>query len=472
MKKLHRYILSLLPGPFIGWLSMLMFLLVMQFLIKYLPDLVGKGLPPLVVTELIAYNLAYMVVLAVPMAILVAAFTAFGKLSESNAYVAIKSAGVSLPQLMWPTVLAGVLVGGGMFYFNNEVLPEANFRAKNLWQDIRQKKPGFALQPGVFYDGLSGYSILVGAVTSQGDSLRNVLVIDYSSGARSQTTVKARRGAIRSRGDGSKVDLVLHEGEMHRRRPGPGTTQTDRYELVRFATLRFHLDLTDLMFERRDPREGYRSDRTMKSSVMRTFVDSLEQSIARHHVTLAADVLGLIGQTVPPPSGSEEGGMAIRTVAQSTAELDSLREDEVYSAALRAARARRARIDDGRRNIHWEQQNVNQYRVELHKKTSIAVACVIFILIGIPLGLSVRRHGYGRGGAVAVAIFLFYWVTLVEGEKLADRGMLAPWLGMWFANLVMFLVALWMLYYVTVDLGATPRLSRRLRRQRVLEPAA
>lgn len=471
MKKLHRYVLSLLPGPFIGWLSMLMFLLLMQFLIKYLPDLVGKGLPGFVVAELIAYNLAYMVVLAVPMAVLVAAFTAFGKLSESNAYVAIKSAGVSLPQLMWPAVVAGMVVGSGMYYFNNEVLPEANFRARNLWQDIRQKKPGFALQAGAFYDGLSGYSILVDDVTAQGDSLRDVLVIDYSSGARAQTTVKARHGAIRSAGDGTKVDLVLHEGEMHRRRATSGEGQADRYELVRFETLRFHLDLTDLRFERRDPRDGYRSDRTMKSTVMRRFVDSLEHSIDRHRVTLADDVLGLV-EPVSSPTETGASLADLRPMPNTAAAVDSVREDEVFASALRAARARRARIEDGRRNVHWEQQNVNQYRVELHKKTSIAVACVIFMLIGIPLGLSVRRHGYGRGGGVAVAIFLFYWVTLVEGEKLADRGLLQPWLGMWFANMVMLAVALWMLYYVTADLGATPRLVSRLRRARVPEPVS
>src|SRR5690606_28578435 len=113
-----------------------------------------------------------------------------GKLSESNEYLAIKSAGISLPQLMWPAVVAGCLVGIGMLYFNNRVLPEANFRAKSLWQDIRQKKPGFALQPGVFYDGLKGYSILADRIVSEGDVLENVLVLDYSSGTRTQTSVK------------------------------------------------------------------------------------------------------------------------------------------------------------------------------------------------------------------------------------------------------------------------------------------
>src|SRR5690554_3383799 len=105
MKHFHRIILRMLPAPFFGWLGTLIFLLLMQFLIRYLPDIVGKGLPFGVIVELIAYNLAYMVVLAVPMSVLIASLMSFGKLAESNAYLVIKSSGVSLLQLIWPAML-------------------------------------------------------------------------------------------------------------------------------------------------------------------------------------------------------------------------------------------------------------------------------------------------------------------------------------------------------------------------------
>ena len=473
MKQLHRHIVAHLPGPFLAWLSLLMFLLLMQFLIKYLPDLVGKGLPLLVVVELIAYNLAYMLVLAVPMAILVASFTAFGKLAESNEYLAIKSAGISLPQLIWPAIIAGCLVGVGMLYFNNQILPEANFRAKNLWQDIRQKKPGFALQPGVFYDGLNGYSIRAERILEEGDLLEDVLVLDYTSGARTQTSVKAGSGTIQTVSDGRRVDLVLHDGEMHRRLRRTGSAEDERYERISFDQMRLRLDLTDLLFERRDPREGYRSDRTMQTSAMRLFVDSLEQAVDREREMLYRDVLSL---ALAPSTASGDASSLPAPEDAGDPELmpetsDSLLVDQAFASALRSARARRARVEDTRRNMLWEQDLIDQYRVELHKKTSIAVACVIFVLLGIPLGLSVRRHGFGRGGGVAVAIFLFYWVTLVEGEKLADRGYLPPWLGMWFANAVMLFVAIWMLVYVTEDLGSTQRLRQRFFRARVPQEA-
>ena len=481
MKTINRYILRQLPAPFFGWLSLLVFLLLMQFLIKYLKELVGKGLPYDIILELIVFNLAYMVVLAVPMAILVSSFSTFGRLSESNAYLAVKSAGVSLPQIIWPVVLAGCIVGGSMWYFNHEILPEANFRARNLWQDIRQKKPAFALEPGVFYDGLKGYSILVHGVDHETNSLEDVLVLDYSSGSRSQTAVKSQRGLIQPLPGGQYVELLLEQGELHRKIP-PRAAAAERYETVSFDRLNIRLDMSDFSFERSDPTQGYRSDRTMRTSSMRLFVDSLDRSVATARQELARDALSLVmpdtssrvgvvptaaeRQALPSPrdTGADATSLPDSARAQKTflalqGAVGTVQRD-VYLEALREARARRTRIDEARRTATWEDRHADQFRVEIHKKSSIAVACLIFVLLGVPLGLSVRRHGYGRGGALAVAIFLFYWVTLVQGEKLADRGLLAPWVGMWVANIVMLLVGAFMLYYVGAGLSARPRRRR------------
>ncbi|MFW5955493.1 MAG: LptF/LptG family permease, partial [Rhodothermales bacterium] len=181
MKRLHFMILRMLPGPFIGWLLVIMFLLLMQFLMKYLPDIAGKGLPYTVVFELVAYNLAYMLVLAVPMAVLVSFLMVYGRLAETRAYVVIKSSGISFLRVVWPTMLLGLLLTGGMIHFNNVILPEANFRARNLWQDIRKKKPAFDLQAGSLYQGLNRYSILVQQIDSDEDLLHDVVIYDYTA---------------------------------------------------------------------------------------------------------------------------------------------------------------------------------------------------------------------------------------------------------------------------------------------------
>ncbi len=258
MRRYHRMILRMLPGPIVGALAMLMFLLVMQFLIRYLPDLVGKGLPFGAFVELISYNLAYMLVLAVPMSILIGTLMTFSKLVDTNAYAVMKSSGVSFPQIVWPTLLLGFIAAGTMMYFNNEVLPEANFRAQNLWRDIRVAKPGFDLKPGVFYDGIDQYRILVRDVAVDNpNELYDITIFDYTDGQRFRSDITAKRGFLESTADGLSIELELFDGEMHRRNP-PGSGAQERYERLSFDRHRLQISIEDLTFERSDPTSGRR----------------------------------------------------------------------------------------------------------------------------------------------------------------------------------------------------------------------
>ena len=492
MRRLHWITLRSWPGPFLGWLGTLMFLFLMQFLMKYLPDIVGKGLPFGVIVELISYNLAYMVVLAVPMAALLATLMTYGRLSESNAYLAIKSAGISLGQLIWPTAVLGILLTAGMAYFNNHLLPEANFRAKMLWQDIHEKEPGFQLQPGVFYEGIDDYSILVRARDPETDSLYDITIYSYAERGRGQTTIKAERGHLTTQAGGTALELVLNAGQIHRLMPAAYSYSTGaeaRYEQISFERHRLVLELSDVLFERSDPRESSRSDRTTPTVVMLQIVDSLQAHVDSARVGLRSLSGALwedahLGEEASAASGatSEEQvahvsgtAAAAEQVAQvadaaaiataRTGAADSIataRRNETYETALERARRMRAEISDYKQTLTWEAQRADQYRVEIHKKFSIAFACLLFMIIGAPLGLSIRRGGLGAIAALAMGIFLFYWITLVQGEKLADRDLLEPWVGMWIANLVMALVGIGLYLYVAKDLRATPTPWRRL----------
>lgn len=464
MKRLHGLILRMLPGPIVGWLGTLMFLFLMQFLIKYLPDLAGKELPATVIVELIAYNLAYMVVLAVPMSILIGTMVVFGRLAEARAYVVVKASGISPIQLIWPSLVLGLVLTAAMIYFNNFVLPEANFRARNLWVDVRQKRPGFDLREGIFYDGLNRYSILAQKISTNADRLEDVLIYDYTNDDRSQTVIKAREGQLRTLEDRAEMVLTLYDGEVHRMRNTSSQTAEERYERLAFGRYQMRLDMSDLAFERSGDGRDYRSDRTMRTRDMIELVDSLQRSVEASRARLVEDARELlkgpqadlltepdtdIADALPQPHIGLIG-------------LDSTRTGRVFQTALSQARSTRTRIDETRRSIQWEVQRSDRFRVEIHKKYSIAIACLIFVLIGAPLGLSIRRGGLGTMGVLATGIFLFYWVTLVQGEKLADRGFLVPWVGMWAANIVMITLGLWLMVYVTLDLRATRPLHKRL----------
>ncbi len=443
-------ILRKLPAPFLAWIGTLVFLLLMQFLIRYQKDLVGKGLPLEAIAELIVYNLAYIVVLAVPMSVLTAVLIVFGKLADTNVYNAARGAGISLVQLAWPVLVAALFVVGAMAYFNNVVLPEANYRARNLWQDIRRKQPGFALQPGVFYSGLSGYSILVQA-TDGPNRLREVTVFDYTEGAERRRVMRATRGEIVPL-PGDQVDLILEDGTLDRAVPLP-SGQEARYEQSRFGRLRFALDLSSFAFERSQDRDGYRTDRTMPTIEMIAYVDSVEAGIRREReglrglsAALLADSLSAGGEGfLPRPSEPPFHATGPPEAQNTLAGLDSAAAAAVVGEAVTRARGRRSQVESMAQTLRYEEQRANRYRVEIHKKFSVAVACFIFALIGVPVGLMVRRGGLAASGALALGIFLFYWITLVQGEKLADRGHLEPAVGMWAANVLIGLVGLLLL---------------------------
>lgn len=471
LTKFHRMILRLLPGPFLGWLATLMFLLLMQFLIRYMPDLVGKGLPLSAVLELVAYSLAYMVVLAVPMSVLIASLMTFGKLAETRSYAVMKSAGVSFSQLVWPALVASLVVAGGMTYFNSIVLPQANFRAKALWSDIRQKKPGFALQPGVFYEGIPNYSILVKEIPPDSNILRDILIFDYSEGSRNRTEIKAQRGEIRALEDGSKMDLILENGELHRLLT-EGARSDERYERLQFGRHRLSVSIEDFSFERSNPKDGRRTDRTMPTSEMSNLIDSLRMSVARTTQDLF-DAAVMLGVRTELPGPDDDYLTARATPASLTTRVEGARvvvarmnadqRKRAYGSAAQKARLVRTDVDNAKRSIKWQSQRADRYAVEVHKKFSIALACLVFMLIGAPLGLSIRRGTLATSGAIAIGIFLFYWVTLVQGEKLADRGFLEPWVGMWAANIATLAAALYLVAYITLDLRATQPLRSRLR---------
>ena len=439
--------LRTLPGPFFGWLGMLLFLLLMQFLIKYLPDLAGRDLPLGLILELIIYNLAYMFVLAVPMSALLSTLMAFGSFAESRAYVVMKTSGIPALRIIWPALVLGLGLTATMMFFNNVILPESNFRARNLWEDIHAKRPGFDLQPGIFYDGLSDYAILVRE--RHDNTLEDILIYDRSSGRGKAATIKAKTGTLEP--IGLSVALNLSQGEIHRLQSKPAS-QENHYERLYFDRLRLILDLSDFTFERTSPTEGPRSDRSTPTSEMNQIVDSLQSNIdaIREDIREAGYVLA-----APSPSRSpfnDRGGP----------------DDEQQIMAFAGESARDASDDAQRmmRSIERQERWMNRYKVEIYKKYSMAAACLVFILLGAPLGLRIRKGGLGTSAIIALGVFLLYWSTLVQGEKLADRGFLSPAISMWAANAIVGIIALGFFLYVAMDLRNTPALHTRLRRTR------
>ena len=256
-----------------------MFLLLMQFLILHIDKLIGKDIPLAIIFELIITNLAYMVVLAAPMAVLVATLMAFGKFSELQELTAIRASGVHPMKVILPVLISSILLCLGLAWFSNDLLPEANHKSRSLFIDIRLKKPGFDLKPNEFYDGIDGYIFLVEEIDSDTDSLYNITLFQDPTRNTDRAFIKAEKGYLFSE-NSEMLSLYLFNGNMQKFPP-----TTNRYkttvELSKFSEHRITFDLADLAFEKSDPNRRNKSDRTMNIQSMLVIVDSLSGEISK-----------------------------------------------------------------------------------------------------------------------------------------------------------------------------------------------
>ncbi|MCI0708328.1 MAG: LptF/LptG family permease [Ignavibacteriae bacterium] len=410
---LWRHILRSHLVPFVFAFTVLMGIFLLQFIVKSLDQLAGKGLSAWVIIELTTLNLAWMVVLAAPMAVLVAAIMAFGTLSSTHEITAMRSNGVSLYRMMAPVVLASLALSYAVLWFNNEVLPDSNHRVRALINDINRKKPTLSLVPGLFSQALQGYSILVRKTFEYSNDLEGVTIFDYTKNDL-HATVTAKRGTISFSSDYRKVIMDLYDGEIHE----ISTTNFSEYRKIRFEKHRIAMNAEGFDFQRSQENAFSRGDRELSASAMRHLVDSLQQ--------LRTSAETRIAQFTASKNDT-------------TKKIDSTVNLGIQNPnllALTQASTLQSKIEQEKAFIDRLERQSREYLVEIHKKYAIPVACFVFVLIGVPLGIMARKGTFGMAASLSLGFFLLYWACLIGGEKLADRGAIDPWLGMWIANII------------------------------------
>jgi len=403
---LSRYVLKQHLGPFAFGLSLIVFVLVLDVVLQMMDQVISKGLGPGLAIELFVYNLAWIIALAVPMAVLVAVLMAFGRLAADNEIMAVKSSGVGLMRLLWPVLSTAAILTVLMVLFNDRVLPDWNHRARTIASDLKRRKAALGLKQkeGVFLRDLGGYSLLVHEVDEEANLLRGITLLDTGRPG-PPVTLRAAIGSVEIFADGAYVRLTLEDGEYHR---------IDEEDPERSYLGAFQRQVVHIRDSRRSLgqyQSTYRSDREMDIAAMLESVDDHR----RQH-----------GSTVATMDSSVASFVALATAdtAASPAAMQS------RGADLRRRLAKQVHLNANR------ERRANAYLVEIHKKFSIAVACIVFALLGAPLGVLVRGRGAAVSVAVSLVFFFAYWMFLIGGEELADRGYVAPALAMWAPNVV------------------------------------
>lgn len=438
-------------GPFLFCFLTLMFLLLMQFLMLHIDRLIGKDIPLTVIFELILTNLAYMVVLAAPMAVLVATLMAFGKFSELQELTAVRASGVHPLKVIFPVFMASIFLCVALIWFSNDILPEANHKSRSLFIDIRLKKPGFDLKPGEFYDGIDGYIFLVDKIDNETDSLFGITLYQDQTRESDRAFIKAKKGYLFSEND-QMLTLYLFEGNMQKFPVTNDRTKTT-LEISNFAEHRITFDLADLAFEKSDPKRRNKSDRTMNVQSMKVIVDSLANEVDKQYLEAQKlnQTLPRIGKELVTDSRNIDKNETDIDTALVTSSIalnqQKLIKDQkrILNSAISDLNNYKAALQNVQANVLFRQKSINRYLVEIHKKFSIPVACIVFILLGAPIGIMTKRGNFGIAAIISVVILTIYWIALIQGEKLADRLFVTPFIGMWTFNIFFSLLGITLL---------------------------
>jgi len=431
---IFRHILRAHLAPFIGSFFILMFLFVLQFMMKFMDQLAGKGLSGAVILELMMLNLAWIVVLAVPMAVLVATLMAFGGLSSNSEITAMKASGVSLYTMIFPVLLVSGVLTYLMVQFDNKVLPEANHRLKTLTIDIRRKKPTFTLIPGLFSGDLPGYSMLVHKTFAESNNLEGVIIYDHTN-PNKNVVITAKRGVLSFSSDYRRLIMDLFDGEVHEL----NNIDYKSYRIVKFDRQVLTTRAEGFDFERSSDNAFSRGDRELSAGAMLYIVDSLQTQVDAGRKRIDALNAGLQEKLFTGSIGRQSDAYTPWRSIESYTNLSS------QLAMLRNS------LDGELATYNFLDRTIKEYWVEIHKKYSIPVACFVFVLVGAPLGVMSRRGGFGMAASLSLGFFLLYWASLIGGEKLADRELIEPWLGMWIANIAIGALGIFLTYRIAKE---------------------
>jgi lipopolysaccharide export system permease protein len=458
MRILTRYLLKVHFAPFIFALSVLTGLLFVNTVARRFGDLAGKGLGLGVILEVMAYSLPHIMALTLPMAVLVAVLYSFSQMTADNEITALKASGINLIRILMPLLGAAVILALFMVYFNDSILPETNHKLKNLMTDIGRKNPTLTLREQVInpirpaQDLRTQYFLQAAEIDPITNELRDVVIYDMSLG-QSIRTIYADSGRLHWNATQTNLLLTLYDGTVY---------EVDTYEPNEFQRVDFQTQMQVLQGvgdTLTTLNENYRSDREMNLAMLEARADSARRELDSLYVEAGERNEFAIRQTLAGPR--DLSGMdPVQPIAPSLggvryAEVGGFGDRREIDAEDRMIRKTNLELMVLRNQAKSRAQEMNRHTVEYHKKFAIPVACIVFVLLGAPLAVRFPRGGAGMVIAISLGIFGIYYMSLIGGESLGDRGIILPWTGPWAPNVIFAVLAIWGLLRIGRETSST-----------------
>lgn len=452
MKKLYQLVLRSYIGPLVLTFFISLFILVMQFLWKYIDDLVGKGLEWHVVMRLLFYASTTFVPLALPLAILLASLMTFGNLGERYELVAMKSAGISLTTIMRPLIILSVLISIGAFFFSNNVLPISNLKFKSILYDVRQQKLALNIREGIFYDDIDGFVMRVGTKEKDDVTIRDVIIYDHTNRSGNNNVTKAEWGKMVQSKDGNFLELNLYNGYNYdektdrrneMKRPFQRTffsEQYQRFDLSDFRMMRTNEDLFRNHYQMLNLEQLSHATDSLKKEYNQKIDNFNRASLLGYSFLNQADTLVSAKKEV--------------TVKDHLLVLNGMTKAEkkqVLEKALNNTRNARNNAEFEKNELNDRITLIRKHEVEWHLKFTLSFACLILFFIGAPLGAIIRKGGLGLPLVVSVVFFVIYHVISMTGKKSVIAGSMDPITGMWLSSFILLPLGIILIYKANND---------------------
>lgn len=436
MNTLNKYLFKQSFIPFLLSVSVITTVLFLQFLIRAVDRFLGKGLDIVTIFEYLYLNLAWIIALSVPMSLLISSVMTFGRMAQQNEITALKSSGVNLFNIIKPAIWFGTFIATLLCLFNNFILPEMNYNARLLARDIYQKMPQLSIEPGYFIDMIPQYTMIVKEM--EGSDFKDVKIFSKNQ-ENEQTTIYANQGSLSS--DGNIIMINLKDGEIHE----IDLSDYDYYRKIKFTTHQIVISMDDLMLNRTS--KSNRTDREMRVTQMIGEINKNNLLISQIYMRIEKmkKEIGITSLSTNSLNSIIQEIERLKEAEMSIVSKEKEYNDEIVISNFEQKKSITS-LNNNARQLKNEftlienyQKTNNKFRVEIHKKFTLAIACILFTLVGAPLGMLVRNGGMTIASGLSIAFFLVYYILLIWGEQLADRSLINPGLGSWLPNIVLFI---------------------------------
>lgn len=451
MKKIDRLILRSFIGPLVLTFTLSVLVLLMQFVWKYVDDLVGKGLEFSVIAELLMYASATFVPMALPIAVLFASIMTMGNFGEKYELVAMKAGGISVRRAMMPMVVVVVLLTGMAFYFANNVMPTAMLKYRMTLYDITRKKPAVNIRPGEYYKEFDGYVIRVGSKGRDGRTLQDIIIYDHSRGANATTVIVAQRGFMEASPDNQYLKFTLYDGYSYSEESSGENFRTRPLTSIGFRQQSLNFDISSFAYNKSVEENFKGSYQMMNINQLDTTIASLERGLVERtgqwHTNMVGNLRAWSKYTSSDSLQHSAKPVSVDSLLNSLPGRDRrmvrLHARNIVVSAQQDAKMYGDMITD-------DHEYINRHYIEWHRKFTLSIACLLLFLIGAPFGSIVRKGGLGLPLVASVGFFVLYYVVGMIAEKAVRESAIGPE-GMWISSLVMLPIGIVLTLQATTD---------------------